>query len=753
MDKRWQPKKYEEKIYQLWEKGKYFTPKIDKNKKPFTIILPLPNASDPMHMGHALFTVEDIMCRWHRMLGEPTLWLPGADHAGVETQFVFEKKLAKKGQSRFDFDRKTLYRKIWQFVEKNRKLNKYEMKKLGFSLDWSRYHYSLEPGIVKKCLATFRKLYQDSLIYRGNRIVNYCCHCGTAFSNLEVEHPEKDESLYYLDYGSIQIATTRPETIFADSAVAVNPKDKRYQKLIGQKATVPLIDKEVPIITDKLVDINFGTGALKITPAHDATDFEIGQRHKLPIISCINTDGKMTDTPDRIKNLNVKQAKKETIAWLKETGKLIKIEPLRHTVGVCYRCGNTIEPLLSPQWFIKTKSLAQPVIKAVKKGETKFFPTRFKKTFLDWVENIRDWNISRQVVWGPRIPAWYCLDCNPEIKINFLDKNKKMISGSYNQLKNKYSFSEIKSGLQSLQAPVKTKYNIKKIKKCSRCGGNHILQETDTFDTWFLSGQWPLSTLDFPNSKDFKYFYPTSVLDTLWDILFFWVARMMIFGLYLTKKVPFRMVHLHARVVDKQGQKMSKSKGNVINPLTISQKYGADALRMSLVFGTAPAGDIVASEEKIKAMRNFCNKIWNAARFISLNIKNQNAKIKMTNQNAKLPKEDREILEELKKTVKTVNQHLEKYRFGQALEEIYQFFWHEFCDVYLEQTKNRKQEALPTLIKVLTTSLKLIHPFAPFVTEAIYQEFKKVLPDHPLLKAKALVISKWPEAPKKGKII
>jgi len=742
MDKRWRPEEYEEKIYQLWEKGRYFTPRIDPQKKPFSILLPLPNANDSMHIGHAMYVIEDILCRWHRMMDEPTLWLPGADHAGIETQFVFEKKLREKGQSRFDFDRKTLYQKIWDFVEKNRRLNKYQLKKLGFSLDWSRYHYSLEPKIVAQILKTFKKLHRDGLVYRGLKIVNYCPHCGTSFSNLEVEHPEKDEFLYYLDYGPIQIATTRPETIFADVAVAVNPKDKRHQKLIGQKAVVPLINKKVPVITDELVEIGFGTGALKITPGHDQTDFEIGQRHKLPIISCVNTNGKMINVPDRIKNLNVKQAKKETVKWLQEAGKLIKTEPLKHKVSVCYRCHQPIEPLPSPQWFVKTKPLAKPVIEAVKKNKTRFVPRRFRKTFLDWMNNIRDWNISRQVVWGPRIPAWYCLDCNSEIKINFLDKNKKMVSGSYNQLKNKYSYSEIKSGLQSLQAPVKAKYNTKKIKKCPHCGGKHLLQETDTFDTWFLSGQWPLTTLGYPDSEDFQYFYPTSVLDTMWDILFFWVARMMIFGLYLAKDVPFKVAHLHSRVVDKKGQKMSKSKGNVINPLTMSQKYGADALRMALVYGTAPASDIVVSEEKIKAMRNFGNKIWNASRFVILNIKNQKSNIK--NQKSKSAKEDREILEALKKTVKTVNQHLKKYRFGQALEEIYQFFWHKFCDVYLEQTKNRKQEALPTLIKVLITSLKLIHPFAPFVTEAIYQELKKAFPKHPLLKSKALIISQWP---------
>jgi len=419
MEKAYQPKDFEENIYSLWEKGGYFTPKIDKTKKPFTIILPLPNASDPIHMGHALFVVEDILARYHRMLGEPTLWLPGADHAGIETQFVFEKHLAAEGKSRFDFDRQTLYKKIWDFVEKNRMHNMFQLKKLGFSLDWSRYHYSLEPAIGKEVFATFRKLHYDGLVYRGQRIVNYCTHCGTAFSDLEVDHLEKDDFLYYLDYGPIQIATTRPETIFVDVAVAVNPKDKRYQDLVGKIATVPLTNRQVPIIADQLVEVEFGTGALKITPGHDTTDFEIGQRHNLRAESCIDFEGRMINCFQEINGLYPKQAREKTIAILKAAGKLIRAEPLGHTVGICYRCKNVIEPLLAPQWFVKTKPLAKPAIEAAKNGKTKFFPLRFKKLYLDWLENILDWPISRQIVWGPRIPAWYCLDCQPKIKINF----------------------------------------------------------------------------------------------------------------------------------------------------------------------------------------------------------------------------------------------------------------------------------------------------------------------------------------------
>jgi len=733
MEKTYQPQKVEEKIYQFWEKGGYFTPKILIGKKPFTILLPPPNANAPLHMGHAMYVVEDILCRYHRMKGEPTLFLPGTDHAGIETQYVFEKRLAEEGKSRFDFDRETLYQMIKDYVEKNRGIAKKQMKKLGFSLDWTREKYTLEPEILKTVLETFKKLYQDGLIYRGERIVNYCVHCGTAFSELEVVHQEKDEFLYYLDYGPIKIATTRPETIFADVAVAVNPKDKRYKKLIGKKAVVPLIKKEVPIIADQAIEIDFGTGALKVTPAHDQTDFEIGQRHNLPIISCISPEGKMINVPPQLLDLPVAQAKQKTVELLKSSGKLVKIEPLHHAVGHCYRCKNPIEPLLMPQWFIKIAPLAKPAIEAAIKGKIEFFPPRFKKVYLQWMENIRDWNISRQIVWGPQIPVWYCLDCNPEIKLKFLDKNKNLISGSYKELKGKYDFREIKNGLQVLTAPVSASFEVEEMTKCPKCGNSHLLQETDTFDTWFSSGQWPLTTLGYPKSKDFKYFYPTSVLDTMWDILPFWVARMIMFGLYLTGKVPFKVVHLHSRVVDIEKKKMSKSKGNVIDPIEMTEKYGADALRMSLVFGVSPASDVVVTEEKIRAMRNFANKIWNAARFVLTNreIKTKNLKLKPTHP------DDKWILAETKKTTKRVTNFIEKYRFDLAAGEIYEFFWHTFCDKYIEMSKKRREEAQPTLVYVLETSLKLLHPFMPFITEEIWQ----MLPG----KRQPLIISPWPK--------
>ncbi len=739
---------YEPRIYEMWEKAGYFTPpkKLvpSETRKPFTVLLPLPNANDPIHIGHAMFAIEDILVRYHRMKGEPTLWLPGADHAGIETQYVFEKKLAKKGKSRFDFERETLFQMIYEFVEENRNVNRDQLKKLGFSLDWSRYHYSLEPEILKTVNETFRKLHKDGLIYRSEKIVNFCTHCGTAFSDLEVNHIEQEDFLYYLDYGLVNIATTRPETIFADVAVAVNLKDKRYQKLVGQKATLPILEKELPIIANELVDIEFGTGALKITPAHDTTDFEIGEKHNLEIIKVIDVNGAMINVPQKYLGMDVNKARKTVLADLERKGKLVKKEPLRHSVGTCYRCGQAIEPMLMPQWFVKIAPLAKPAIDVVKKGRLKIVPERFKKLYLQWMENIKDWNISRQIVWGPKIPAWYCMNCNPEIVIDFIDKKGERISGEYGKLKNKYDFLEIKKGLQQLTAPKDSTYSLDD-EPCKKCSGKYILQETDTFDTWFLSGQWPLTTLGFPDSPDFKYFYPTSVLDTMWDILFFWVARMIMFGLYRTGEIPFKVAHMHCRVVDGKGQKMSKSKNNVVDPMEVVREYGADALRIALVFGAAPGSDIALGEDKLRAMRNFVTKLWNIARFVlsqNAKFKVQSSKFKVTIQNSKLRKEDERILNDLNNLIKKVTRLLEQYRFDLAAEELYHFIWHRFADEYVEHSKDRINEndivVFSVLRHVYLNCLKLLHPFMPFVTEEIWQKFPRKY-DNPI------IISKWPE--------
>ena len=637
----------EDKIYSLWEKSGAFTPKIDKNKTPFSIILPLPNANNPMHMGHALFTVQDILIRYHRMLGDPSLWLPGGDHAGIETQFVFEKKLQKEGKSRFNYDRQTLYQMIWDFVEQNRKLNQFQMKKLGFSMDWTRYHYSLEPQILDNVNATFKKLYDDGLIYRDEKIVNYCTHCGTAFSNLEVVHKTVNSHLWYFKYPVVgekdcfvTVATTRPETMLGDTAVAVNPKDKRYSNLKGKKLLLPLVNREIPIVFDESIDIEFGTGAVKVTPAHSPEDYDLGKKFNLEFIRIFDYDGKSNqNVPEKYRGFFPNQVRQMVIDDLTTAGLMEKIEDYTHEVAHCYRCGYPIEPLTAPQWYVKMDSLAKPAITAAKNGDIKFFPTRFKKTYIDWMENIRDWNISRQIVWGPQIPAWYCIDNNPtKFKIAFIDKNGIRVSGNWLQLCDHYDFEDVKNGLQSIVADVDVPFYLSEEEAKEKGRSICVLQETDTFDTWFLSGQWPLSTLGFNvanpqnSSENFEYFYPTSIMDTMWDILFFWVARMIMFGLYLTKEVPFKLVHLHSRVVDSKGQKMSKSKGNVIDPLAISEKYGADALRMSLVYGIAPASDFVVSEDKIRAQRNFVNKIWNASRFVLMIIerfqeKNPNLKL------------------------------------------------------------------------------------------------------------------------------
>ena len=727
----------EAKTYELWENSGAFTPKIDKTKKPYSIILPLPNANDPMHMGHALFTIQDILVRYHRMLGEPTLWLPGADHAGIETQFVFEKKLQKEGHSRFDYDRHTLYQMIWDFVEKNREINKFQMKKLGFSMDWTRYHYSLEPEIVANVLSVFQKLYKDGLVYRDEKIVNFCTRCGTSFSNLEVNYVDEIGKLYYMKYGPFTLATTRPETKFGDTAVAVNPKDERYLEWVGKDITVEGLNGPftVKVIADDMVDPKFGTGIVKITPAHDPNDFEAAKRHNLPLKKIIDFNGRLNQLAGKYAGLTVNQAREKVVADMQEKGMIIKIdENYAHRIGRCYRCKTVIEPMVSPQWYVKIKPLAEKAIAAAKKGDVKFFPTRFKKAFIDWMENIHDWNISRQIVWGPQIPVWYNLAKAPQTQITFIDQEGKSVTDSWANLSSEYQtkFNIIKNGLQSLIAPVDAPQFVSE--KEAAAEGEFVLQETDTFDTWFLSGQWPLNTLGFnpkdpdKSSPDFKYFYPTSVLDTLWDILFFWVARMIMFGLYLANDVPFKMVHLHSRVVDAKGQKMSKSKGNVIDPITMTDKYGTDALRMSLVYGIAPASDFVVSEDKIRSQRNFVNKLWNAARFIEMMLDANPDVNKSPLSKGELEgfcnSDDSVILDKLDTIITSTTKDLNRYHFGQASENLYQFFWHEFCDSYIEKAKVDPRHSLPVLTKVLLESLKLLHPFMPYVTEEIYQTLK-----------------------------
>ncbi|KKR89771.1 MAG: Valyl-tRNA synthetase [Candidatus Woesebacteria bacterium GW2011_GWD1_41_12] len=681
MESQYDHKKYEAKIYDKWEESGAFTPQIDKSKTPFTIVMPPPNANDPLHIGHARFVaIEDVLTRYHRMKGDSTLWLPGSDHAGIETQYVFEKKLKDKGKSRFDFDRDTLYGMIWEYVQENTGVMESQLKKLGASCDWSRFKFTLDPEIIKVVYNTFKKLYDDGLIYRGERIVNYCPRCGTAYSQLEVDYVERDDKFYYIDYGSITIATTRPETIFADVAVAVNPKDNKYKNLVGLTAKIPLINREVPVIADNLVDISTGTGALKITPAHDPVDFEIGQKHKLPSVSVIDESGRMVGTPEKYVGMKAGAAREEVVKDLIEAGKLIKTEVIHHTVGTCYRDHGAIEPTISKQWFMKVKPLVKKSLLAMKNNDVRFVTKKFEKIAKNWYKNLKDWNISRQIVWGMRIPAYRCDKC---LEWTITD------------------------GLTP--------------EKCDSCGHAKLIQDSDTFDTWFSSGQWPFATLKSSNPGDFEYFYPTSVMETAYDILPFWVIRMIMLGVYITGKVPFQEVLIHGLVRDKEGQKISKSKGNVINPIEMADKYGADALRMGILWGALVENDVSLSEENINAQRKFCNKVWNASRFVSQFV----GEVKF---NELFDKRLHEI-------IKATTKHLDKYKLNQAAELLYSEFWHWYCDECIENSKKGEIGA-KQLKEGLLVFLKLLHPFMPFVTEQIWNEIGE---------EELLITSPWPK--------
>jgi valyl-tRNA synthetase len=698
MDPQYDHTKFESEVYKKWEDSGAFLPSpVTNHHSPFTIIMPPPNANDPLHIGHARFVaIEDILIRYHRMKGEPTLWLPGSDHAGIETQFVFEKKLREKGKSRFDYDRDTLYKMIWDYVQENTWVMESQLKKLGASCDWSRFKYTLDPEIVKIVYATFKKLYDDGLIYRGERIVNYCPRCGTAYSQLEVDYVERDDNFYYLDYGSVTIATTRPETIFADVAVAVNPKDTRFKNLVGKTAKIPLINREVTVIEDNLVDLNLGTGALKITPAHDPTDFEIGQSHKLSVISVIDERGRMTGTPEKYIGMKAEAARAEVVKDLQAAGKIKKIDVIHHTVGTCYKDHGLIEPMVSKQWYIKVESLTKKALEAIKKKEVCFAVKRYEKIATHWLKNLKDWNISRQIVWGMRIPAYRCEKC-------------------------------LEWTITDGEIP----------KECVSCHNGILTQDDDTFDTWFSSGQWPFATLRASSNKDdFDKFYPTSVMETAYDILPFWVIRMIMLGLYSTGRVPFKEVVIHGLVRDRDGQKISKSKGNVINPVEMAEKYGADSLRMGLIWGGLIENDITLDEQKINGQRKFANKIWNIARFVLTNQSTNKQISKSANKSTN--EDDTWIIDELKQTTKKVTKDLDKFRLNEAAEEIYDFVWHKFADIYIEKVKERRIEAQPVLEKVLVDSIKLLHPFMPFVTEKIWSL------DFARDKGDLLISSSWP---------
>ena len=773
MDKHYQAKENETKIYQLWEKADAFNPDSDINQKlknddlpSFSIIMPPPNANDPLHLGHAAFlTLEDILIRHARMTGHDTLWLPGADHAGIETQFVFEKKLKKEGTSRFHFDRATLYQMIWDYVATNSQIAIKQSKQLGASADWSRFKFTLDDDIVQSVIATFKQMLEDRLIYRANRLVNYCPKCGTGFSNLELDHREEIGSLYYLKYGPITIATTRPETIFADVAIAVHPKDQRYHKYHGQTIEYQGLFGLVKllVIADDFVDPEFGTGAVKITPFHDFNDFAFWQRHQAELKQAVQNNqlgyvelkeklinnnqlsaeeinspalaidftGRLTKFTDQYAGLKAHIAREKIVSDLQEANLIEKIDNnYLHSVTSCYRCGSNIEPLPLPQFYVKVEPLTKAVLEKIKKKELTIYGAGHDKILKHWLENLEDWNISRQIVWGIRLPVWYDAQENPQLRISFIDKNQARISGPIGELLTKYSFAEIEAGLQSLTAPIDAQFVVSQEKPDPN---KQYLQETDTFDTWFSSSQWPVVTLKNNQPGDFERFYPTTIMETAYDILMFWVMRMLMMGLYSTQQLPFKKVYLHGLIRDSKGQKMSKSKGNVINPLEIGEKYGTDALRMAIVIRSSAGLDKTLSEADFQAMRNLNNKLWNAARFILLQKENQ----VITDQNtAKL---DKKFTKNLEKIVLAVSRNLDQLQLGLAADTLYNEFWHWFCDQCIEDAKKGliSQEKL---FDGLVIFLKLFHPFIPFVTESIWQ----ILYQEQLVTEPLLMTSRWP---------
>ncbi len=708
MDKIYKQAEIEKKWYEFWEKNGFFKPEVNQDGQPYSIILPPPNANAPLHFGHAMYTVEDILIRYHRMKGFAALWLPGSDHAGFETQVVFEKRLEKMGKSRFDFDRQTLYQMIWDFVQNNKGTMEGQLRRLGFSLDWSREKFTLDPDIIKIVYKTFKKMFDEGLIYRGLRIVNFCTKHGTSFSDLEVIYEDRTTPLYYIKYGPLTLATTRLETKFGDTAVAVHPSDKRYQKYIGQVIDIETVlgPAKIKVISDEAVDPTFGTGVVKVTPAHSMADFEIGQRHNLEIRQVIGFDGRLNEKAGKFSGMKVKEARATIAKEMQEKGLIEKVdENYKNRVAICYKCGTEIEPLPMEQWFIKTKDLAQQAIDAVKDKTIKIYPKNWETTYFKWLQNLKDWNISRQIVWGIQIPAWRCLSCN-------------------------------KWTVTADEIPT----------KCPHCGSAALERDPDVFDTWFSSGQWPFATLRSDliglranQPHDFEKFYPTSVMETMYDILLFWVARMVMLGIYATGKIPFKDILLHGKVLDPLGKKMSKSKGNVVDPIEMADTYGADATRMALIYGTAFGHDQSLSHPKLQAMRNFTNKLWNIGRFIidfaPSDAKHLDPSLEKSSPNAT---DDRQILQKLLKTIETVTKTLDSYRFHDAADSLYEFIWHEFADKYIESTKSRRAQAQPVLEYVFKTSLELLHPFMPYITEELWQK----LPHE----GKSIMINKWPEA-------
>ena len=706
LSKTYDPKDIEERLYKNWEEKGYFHAEVDRSKKPFTIVMPPPNITGQLHMGHALDnTLQDILTRFKRMQGYSALWLPGTDHASIATEAKVVEKLAKEGISKDDIGREKFLEHVWDWKHEYGGRIVKQLRKLGSSADWERERFTMDEGCNEAVKEVFVNLYNKKLIYRGERIINWCPHCLTSISDAEVEYEDQAGHFWHLRYplsdgsGYIQMATTRPETMLGDTAVAVNPNDDRYKDMVGKTVILPIVHREIPIVADDYVDMEFGTGVVKITPAHDPNDFEVGLRHNLPVINVLTEDAKIVDDYPEFAGMDRYEARKAIVEALDKEGALVKIEDYSHNVGTCYRCHTTVEPRVSKQWFVAMEELAKPAIEAVKTGKTKFVPEHFDKTYYHWLENIKDWCISRQLWWGHRIPAFYCDDCG-ELVV--------------------------------------TKENSCKCPKC----GKEMRQDPDTLDTWFSSALWPFSTLGWPEkTEELDYFYPTNVLVTGYDIIFFWVIRMMFSGLEHTGEVPFNTVLIHGLVRDSQGRKMSKSLGNGIDPLEVIDKYGADALRLTLVTGNAPGNDMRFYWERVEASRNFANKIWNASRFILMNLdKADSSNVELSD----LAPADKWILSKLNTLAKDVTENMENYDLGVAVQKIYDFIWEEFCDWYIEMVKPRlwndedttKAAALWTLRTVLTESLKLLHPYMPFITEEIFLN---------LTDEETIMLSKWPE--------